>query len=269
MVWFSFHAGNSLVGARRQVLLRNYWVRLVGVRLPGTTRCPRMFPGDCSFILPVYHFLAPDKGMADYKDKVVKELVPEEIEKIKEWRNDFNKPFDDRDVRLLERLSRSVDKLWDTHVDELRKLRHDTTDPLPLWGQPGHGEKVAQQSDLAWKDAKFEKEFLSKEVRFSSPTGLELVMNCWCSLWFWPIDRRIIYRVGMSLDELQYILEGKPMDDKGVEEDAGQMTLFPDTRRGRSNWNWRKNWLWMWIGYARNFLVTISFEINKRYRFHH
>ena len=271
---FQFHAGNSLVGARRQVFASE----LLGKVSRGETTWHDSVPEDVPLgtarsSSTVYHFLAPDKGMADYKDKVVKSLVPEEIEKIKEWRNDFNKPFDDRDVRLLERLSRSVDKLWDTHVDELRKLRHDTTDPLPLWGQPGHGEEVAKQSDLAWKDAKFEKELLSKEVRFSSAyRRLELVMNYWCSLWFWPIDQADhLPSRDEYLMELQYILEGKPMDEYGVEEDAGQMTLFPDTMERQEQLELAEK-----LGYVDVDRLCEEFprlqlvsEINNRYRFHH
>ena len=271
---FQFHAGNSLVGARRQVFSSELLGKVSRGEATWHDSVPKDVPlGTARSSTTVYHFLAPDKGMADYKDKVVKELVPEEIEKIKEWRNDFNKPFDDRDVRLLERLSRSVDKLWDTHVDELRKLRHDTTDPLPLWGQPGHGKKVAQQSDLAWKDAKFEKELLSKEVRFSSAyRRLELVMNYWCSLWFWPIDQADhLPSRDEYLMELQYILEGKPMDEYGVEEDAGQMTLFPDTMARQEQLELAEK-----LGYVDVDRLCEEFprlqlvsEINTRYRFHH
>lgn len=271
---FQFHAGNSLVGARRQVFSSELLGKVSRGEATWHDSVPEDVPlGTARSSSTVYHFLAPDKGMADYKDKVVKSLVPEEIEKIKEWRNDFNKPFDDRDVRLLERLSRSVDKLWDTHVDELRKLRHDTTDPLPLWGQPGHGEKVAQQSDLAWKDAKFEKELLSKEVRFSSAyRRLELVMNYWCSLWFWPIDQADhLPSRDEYLMELQYILEGKPMVEYGVEEDAGQMTLFPDTMKRQEQLELAEK-----LGYVDVDRLCEEFprlqlvsEINNRYRFHH
>ena len=271
---FQFHAGNSLVGARRQVFASELLGKVSRGEATWHDSVPEDVPlGTARASSTVYHFLAPDKGMADYKDKVVKSLVPEEIEKIKEWRNDFNKPFDDRDVRLLERLSRSVDKLWDTHVDELRKLRHDTTDPLPLWGQPGHGEEVAKQSDLAWKDAKFEKELLSKEVRFSSAyRRLELVMNYWCSLWFWPIDQADhLPSRDEYLMELQYILEGKPMDEYGVEEDAGQMTLFPDTMERQEQLELAEK-----LGYVDVDRLCEEFprlqlvsEINKCYRFHH
>jgi hypothetical protein len=57
----------------------------------------------------VYHFLLPDAGMANYNDKVITELAPQEIKHIKAWRKEFTKPFSEGDVAVLERLSTASD----------------------------------------------------------------------------------------------------------------------------------------------------------------
>lgn len=37
----------------------------------------------------IYHFLLGDPGMANYSDKVIKSLEPENIKKLKSWNKDF------------------------------------------------------------------------------------------------------------------------------------------------------------------------------------
>jgi hypothetical protein len=227
---FQFHAGNSLVGARRQV----FGDTLVGKRARGEPTWLDSVPEDVPLGTArppssIYHFLLPDKGMASYTDRVVKGLVPDEMAEIKEWNKEFTKPFSDQDTLLLKRLSDSIDRLWKVHTDELRKLRRETSDDFPVWGQPGHGEEIKAQTNLAWKDRKLEQELLSKGVQFSSAyRRLKLVMDYWCALWFWPIEEfDNLPTRDEYLFELQYILEGSPLAEYG--EEKGQLTLFPDT----------------------------------------
>ena len=42
----------------------------------------------------IWHFLLPASGMANYKDKEVKSLYPDQFKLLSEWRKDFLKPFD-------------------------------------------------------------------------------------------------------------------------------------------------------------------------------
>src|SRR5690606_21237238 len=99
----------------------------------------------------VYHFLLPDSGMSSYQDKVIKGLEPDAISRINSWRKEFCKPFSKADVALLERLSAAVDKLWNEHAEQLARIRHDTTDQLPVWGQE-NGDGEIHQSDISLKD---------------------------------------------------------------------------------------------------------------------
>ena len=60
------------------------WLDAVPERvMPGAQRQPET----------VYHFLLPDKGMANYTDKVVKGLAGEQIASINAWRKEFVNPL--------------------------------------------------------------------------------------------------------------------------------------------------------------------------------
>ena len=135
----------------------------------------------------VYHFLLGDKAMALYKDKVVKSLKKEQIAQIDKWRREFIKPYTQEEVELLLKLSLDIDKFWQEHTRHLNEMKKKTTDTLYVWGQK-KAEK--QQSNIEYKDTVFMQEKLSAEVKSSSPhRRLKMVMDYWCSLWFWSIEK--------------------------------------------------------------------------------
>ncbi|RLB03218.1 MAG: hypothetical protein DRG59_11905, partial [Deltaproteobacteria bacterium] len=187
--WFGMQlvTGNSLIGARRQVfpsslLSKNSnhrWLDEVPTRImPGTKR-----PQDT-----VYHFLLPDRGMADYTDRVVKEMAKDEIEKIKKWNQEFAKPFSDVEIERLLALSDAVDRLWESHIRNQRRVRKDTSDTIDIFGQKP--SKRPKSTTTQWKDRVFSEEILSVGKRASSPyRRLKLAMDYWCALWFWPIEK--------------------------------------------------------------------------------
>lgn len=134
----------------------------------------------------IYHFLVGDKAMASYTDKVVKALKKDEIEHINKWRKEFIKPYESGEVKKLLALSLAIDKLWQEQTRHISDMKRKTTDTIHVWGQP---EPKKQQTDIEYKDTVFEQEKLSADVKNSSPyMRLKLVMDYWCSLWFWPID---------------------------------------------------------------------------------
>ncbi|MEO0970192.1 MAG: N-6 DNA methylase, partial [Cyanobacteria bacterium J06639_18] len=217
--WFGMqlHCGNSLIGARRQVYSTTliprkkkqpYWYEhepkrvMVGEKLP---------PG------VVFHFLLPDPGMANYTDKVIKSLAPTEIEAINKWRKDFCKEFyDDFDVDRLVILSQRIDELWQRHTKELRVMRSRTTDPLNIFGCE---EDKHQKSTLEIKDKILAQEKLSEGVgNSSSYRRLKFVMDYWCALWFWQIEKadllpsryEYFMELAVILGETEMMLEPEP-----------------------------------------------------------
>ena len=230
--WFGMqlNAGNSLVGARRQIFPSSLVTKKEKGEQSWLDVEPDRVPlGEKRASSTIYHWLLPDPGMSNYKDKVVKKLAEQPIKDINTWRKAFTKPFGDADARLLEKLSLLADGLWDEHATQQAKLRIETTDRFPIFGQDGDGE--LHGSEMAWKDKKLGQELYSENVRNSSPyRRLKLAMDYWCALWFWPIEQAdLLPSRDEFLLELQYILEGQPVQEYGAEE-AGQMLLFPETQ---------------------------------------
>ena len=188
--WFGMqlHCGNSLIGARRQV----YSTTLI----PREKKQPSWYDREPKRVmvgeqLPpsvVFHFLLPDPGMANYTDKVIKSLAPTEIETINNWRKEFcHALYDDFDVDRLVTLSQRIDELWQRHTKELREMRSRTTDPLNIFGCE---EDKHQNSTLEIKDKILAQEKLSEGVgNSSSYRRLKFVMDYWCALWFWQIEK--------------------------------------------------------------------------------
>jgi len=230
--WFGMQlvTGNSLIGARRQVYASHLLSRSSRSASLWLDEAPqRVMPGEKPPKHTVYHFLLPDRGMADYKDRVVRRMAETEIKKIKEWRKDFIKPFTEGEIKRLEALSAAVDHLWEKHIEQQRIISARTSDPIQVFGQPVP-EGKRKLTTTEWKDRVFYQEMLSKDIHNSSLyRRLKLTMDYWCALWFWPIEKADLLpsREEFFL-ELTLILEGNVFDR--VYGHGEQMSLFPDTR---------------------------------------
>jgi hypothetical protein len=214
--WFGYQlfAGNSLVGARREVYARTQllkgaspaWHETAPRRLD--PKNPKREPDE------IYHFLLPDPGMANWKDKVAKEFYPEEFKKAAAWRKEIIQPLTDSEIKRLLHLSSLIDQLWDEHTVWLKRDRAATEDPLPVWPHPDAGTR--NKYDRRQKDNILKSGMLSDDADEATPyRRLKLVMDTWCSLWFWPIGS------SASLPERSYwwmivgaVLEGSIVDIK-------------------------------------------------------
>lgn len=230
--WFGMQlvCGNSLIGARRHVYAAKLLKKEKKADLLWLDAVPmRVKLGEKRDHDAVYHFLLPDKSMACYNDKVIKEMAGPEIKAISEWRKDFTQPFSTTEIEQLQKLSAAVDKLWEKHADVQRQIDHRTTDPLQVFGREKQ-EKDFRLSTTEDKDRILQQELFSKNVRNSSPyRRLKLVMDYWCALWFWPIDMAALLPSRAEfLFDLTLLLEGNLYDADA--EVGTQLELFPDTR---------------------------------------
>ncbi|MCZ2154752.1 MAG: hypothetical protein LC114_12765 [Bryobacterales bacterium] len=227
--WFGGQlvAGNSLIGARRQVFTRaqlessnREWLDSVPERVPvGQERKPGQ----------IWHFLAPDQGMCDYTDKAVKEMLPAEMKEIRDWRKEFTKRFTSGDVKAMERLAAAVDRLWKKHCEDLRQVRRETAHIFPIFGQesnPAFAER-GQRLSTRQRDEIFERAILPKGGQASAYQRLKLAMDYWCALWFWPVDQaELLPSRDEFLLELSALLEGTSHDLSPL-LGAEQQALFP------------------------------------------
>ncbi len=232
--WFGMQlvCGNSLIGARKQVFQTHEIQLKRGSRisLQWLDQVPeRVKPGEQRRADTIYHFLLPDKAMAEYKDKVVKQMASEEITAIAHWRKEFIKPLSESEIEQLIKLSEAVDKLWQRHAEMQQDIDRRTTDPLHVFGQELPDRHLHTTTTEA-KDRIFKKEMFSENVRNSSPyRRLKLVMDYWCALWFWPIEKvDLLPGRAEYLFDLTLLLEGNLFDSGS--QVGEQLSLFPDTR---------------------------------------
>ena len=122
--------GNSLIGARRQVFTTSQlesdsreWLDTVPDRIPvGKDRGAGQ----------IWHFLVPDKGMADYTDKAVKEILPTEMKQIRDWRKEFTKRFSASDSRLWNVSRRQWTDSGRSMPKNLKRVRRETAHVFPI-----------------------------------------------------------------------------------------------------------------------------------------
>lgn len=191
--WFGTQLvnGNSLIGARRQVysqsaLEAGKWYEKAPRRImPGEERTKK---GQHEHTKEIYHFLLGDPGMANYTDKVIKSLEPENIKKLKAWNKEFTSKFDEDELKTVLRLSESIDRLWKLTADERKKIEEATYEPLSVYGHEETGE--GSHKTIREKDEIYKKLFKSEEAQNAGPYArLKAAMDYWCALWFWPIDK--------------------------------------------------------------------------------
>ncbi|ELR98520.1 N-6 DNA methylase [Gloeocapsa sp. PCC 73106] len=241
--WFGnqLFCGNSLIGARRQVYPTpliptnkkhkkdNYWYEheplrvKVGDNLPDNT---------------IFHFLLPDPGMVNYTDKVINSLAKPHLQAIKEWRKDFiSEPYDSYDIDKLITLSQRINELWKTHTQQLRNMRERTTDSFSVWGS---AKEHKTNSTLFMKDKIYQQEKLSEGVSNSSAyRRLKFVMDYWCALWFWRIEKadllpsrsEFYLEIAVILGETEMFFESEP-----------ELPLFPETDATNEIQQWVKEY---------------------------
>lgn len=221
--------GNSLIGARRQC----YTLSQAQAEGPGAwynSAPERVAPGMKRSLRKqqVYHFLLGDPGMCAYTDKVIKGLEPEKIAAIKKWNKNFTKPLTDSEADDVLRLCNQIDALWAAHTQLRAEIKDKTTDPLSVWGQAQDEEH--QPTTIRDKDRIYDSLYLSKGGSNASPYArLKAVMDYWCALWFWPIDKADELPSRMEfLFDVQMLLGLDVVSTRGDKKNADQISMFDD-----------------------------------------
>lgn len=221
----------------------------------------------------IWHFLLPDGGMANYTDKVIRNMAKKETAAIREWRQSFIKPFKQGEIETLIRLSGAVDKLWQRHVEQCRQVRELTRDAYSFFGYDD-GTRHKHHLTTKEKDDIYNKELLSENVPNSSPfRRLKLVMDYWCALWFWPIQQadKLPSRDEFLMD-LTLILEGTLYE--AVTATGEQLQLIPDNRPTQADLDFTNEFGYVNVdalcddedGIARLALVR---DLSTQHHFHH
>ncbi|GAA4957426.1 hypothetical protein GCM10023205_19720 [Yinghuangia aomiensis] len=187
--WFGLHLrrGNSLIGASRKVyaaedLPKGLWAS------KKDTQAPKELPFRDG-PLPdgaVHQFLLPALGWGAVADETeAKKLAPEQQKAMAAWRKALHrKPAakgKNNQVARLQGLARRTEYLWNLVVERLRISEQDISRHIDVWGADWltpHEEAV-------------DKEKIREDLTYPGTPywRLKLVMDTWCALWFWPLDR--------------------------------------------------------------------------------
>ena len=187
--WFGLHLvrGNSLIGAGRRLyppekLAKGAWLK----------SAPEDMPFSAGPIQSghIHHFLLPAEGWgAVAGEKEAKELAPEDTKRLADWRKGIRKPPSPKkslghktsQVQRLQDLAGRAEYLWSLVIERLRISEREISRTIDVWGA----------EDLpAAQEAKPRDEILADLTSPGTPFWrLKTVMDAWCALWFWPVDK--------------------------------------------------------------------------------
>jgi hypothetical protein len=187
--WFGLHLvrGNSLIGAGRRLypahaLAKGEWLKTAPVDHPFS-----------SGPIPsghVHHFLLPAAGWgAVAAEKEAKELAPEHAKQLATWRRQLQKSPSDRktaghkqsQTQRLQALSARAEYLWDLVIKRLRISEREISRPIKVWG----AENLPHAKETIPRD-----QIVEDLTTPGTPYWrLKTVMDAWCALWFWPLDK--------------------------------------------------------------------------------
>jgi hypothetical protein len=212
--WFGLHLrrGNSLVGARRAVFsgedvtsAEKAWLKTKGALAP--TPLPFLKDG-AEQLLPanaVHQFLLPSPGWAAVAGaKEAKQLAREDAERLAKWKRgvlqrpkhtpadlkpDAKKRGAPSQFARLRDAARRVEFLWGLVVKRMQISEDAIARKIDVWGadpdDPEFGF-LRRPEHAVTKEQVFEDLFNAPDTPY---WRLKIVMDAWCGLWFWPVDK--------------------------------------------------------------------------------
>ncbi|WP_131739169.1 hypothetical protein [Actinomadura roseirufa] len=212
--WFGLHLrrGNSLIGARRWVYEADHLKkeRTIGAKTP--TKLPfRAAEDSAKQPLPneaVHQFLLPTSGWGavagasgDAK-KLVEQLAGTRMGQLKEWKARVlakPKSFRGKNGQLarLQAAALRVEYLWTLVAKRMELSEREIARTTSVWGTDREvdaaeyaflrrDKRNPDQSLPLTKEKVFQDLF---EAEGSPYWRLKQIMDAWCALWFWPLDK--------------------------------------------------------------------------------
>lgn len=185
-----------------------------------------------------YHFLLPDDNMlASANIELLKEqLSAAQKTAIANWNKEIKQPLSREECKRLQKLCTVIDSLLEEHYKQIKSIIKETKSTYSVYGQP------AAQMTMKGYD---EKELLSesRNARSAPFYKLRMVMDYWCSLWFWDArkiadlpNRKEWYNeieniLGVDLSGLPENVTSKDIADNIKKQAADTSLLFGNRNR--------------------------------------
>jgi hypothetical protein len=186
--WFGLRlrAGNSLIGARRAVWTEQQLI--TGAFYGKDAEAPRQLkPGEDRKTGEIYHFLVWDEDMAPAaNDALMKQYWPTECEAIKEWRNhQVKKRWSPEEIAHARSLCQRIDTLWQDYAVHRVKGLKDSECTATVWPTPTDSLQAIHPSPSLAQQERIKANLEAESGAFQR---LKLLMDNWCSFYFWPLQ---------------------------------------------------------------------------------
>lgn len=168
----------------------------------------------------IYHFLLPDKNMlASAGIGLLKSEYPAENTKIREWKRDWIKPILPSELKMLQRISATIDGLLKEYYQFQSHINRQTQTRLQVFGVP------VKDVQTELKTYHEKEELADYRNRHNAPYfKLKMVMDYWCALWFWDMRQ-----AGELPTRQQYWQDIAGILDLDLAKAAAEVRLFRKT----------------------------------------
>lgn len=136
----------------------------------------------------VYHFLLPDANMLGVRSiKEQKKEYPTAFTRMTNILKDWTAPITDLDFKTLQRLSGKIDVLLKEYFTDQISIDKYTNNRKDIWDGIDHSaqESLFKEIEQAETYARKQELFDTRYRHDNAYRKLKLVMDYWCSLWFW------------------------------------------------------------------------------------
>jgi hypothetical protein len=187
--WFGLRlrCGNSLIGARRAVWTTTQLAK--GVHFGNDSEAPRLLkPGEVRKANEIYHFLVFDEDMAPaHRDSLMRSFWPQECSVAREWRSgQVTSKWFQPELKEALAICDLIDTHWAKYTEERKAALQKSACTATVWPEPSGSEKALQAGPSL---AEQETCRATLESTSGSFQRLKLLMDVWCGLWFWPLDK--------------------------------------------------------------------------------
>ncbi|SFN62037.1 hypothetical protein SAMN04489713_102606 [Actinomadura madurae] len=240
--WFGLHLrrGNSLIGAGRRLYEAHHLKKKAWL-----TTAPKDHPFRDGPIPDghIHHFLLPAQGWgAVASEKEAKNLALDDAKRLGDWRKGMLKDPSTKkkqgqkltQVQRLQGLACRAEYLWELVIKRLELSEKDISRRIQVWGADDlrePGEEIVSREQIL-------KDLMYPGTPF---WRLKTLMDTWCALWFWPLDKaglldgsdgiyeRLKENVLDSVPPAPAVIEAPDPDPTGFPQSWEAASLFGET----------------------------------------
>lgn len=183
--WLKTYNKSDVLGipvTGKKMLAPNAWWEKAPQRIKFFSNRPKRSVND------VYHFFLPDKNMLGVRSiKEQKKANPDADRRMKTISDTWTAPITSYEFAILQRLSGKIDLLLKEYFTDQMSIDKYTHNRRDIWdgSQSGESNSLFRTEEQAESYAKKQELFDTRYRHDNAYHKLKLVMDYWCSLWFW------------------------------------------------------------------------------------